>query len=283
MKLAYNPLRIFFLCLLLISPIPTYLGAQSNVLFADHVIKSLEPKWVNTKNIMTCDSFESKLKALFFESNLNFAVLFIHADISAKGKVSKTRIELQDIIGIVQKMPEGLKKELRSILKSDCFLNAWIPAKENGINRKYSVSYAITFNPLEEEIIQIPPPKTPTIPSPETTPAPPAPAPEKIVSIEHYPEFVGGHDSFLRYIDKHFTKPAEAVKHEIVGRVLISFIVNEDGTLSDIKPMLPLSRQLGYGIEEAMVEVFANMPPWTPAYQRNKAVKVRWTQPVMIK
>jgi len=97
--------------------------------------------------------------------------------------------------------------------------------------------------------------------------------------VETQPEFPGGHNEMMKFISKNFKYPEEARRHEITGRVLISYVVNEDGKVSDIKPLLPKERQLGYGLEEEAMRVISLMPDWTPGTQGGKAVKVRYTLP----
>jgi len=98
-------------------------------------------------------------------------------------------------------------------------------------------------------------------------------------STEVMPEFPGGIDSLMAFISRNFKYPEEARKNKISGRVLISFIVNVDGKLSDIKALLPKERQLGYGLEEEGIRVVSIMPDWIPGNQRGVPIKVRYTLP----
>jgi len=123
----------------------------------------------------------------------------------------------------------------------------------------------------------------------ETEVAPPPPPPAPIIKdpnegkifevVEVQPEFPGGHDEMMKFIAKNFRYPDEARRFEITGRVLISFVVDENGRITDVKALLPPDRQLGYGLEEEAARVVRMMPPWRPGQQRNKAVKVRYTLP----
>ena len=83
----------------------------------------------------------------------------------------------------------------------------------------------------------------------------------------------------LQFLANNIVYPDIAVKKNIQGRVAIQFVVNEDGTLSDFKVM----RGIGYGCDEEAIRVLRSMPPWKPAKQNGKTVKVLYTQPIMFK
>jgi TonB family protein len=95
-------------------------------------------------------------------------------------------------------------------------------------------------------------------------------APEKL------PEYPGGIAAFLQYIQANLKYPPQAVKDKIQGKVIISFIVDIDGTLTDVKVV----QGIGGGCDEEAVRLFENSPKWQPGYQNNKAVKVAFTMPI---
>lgn len=99
--------------------------------------------------------------------------------------------------------------------------------------------------------------------------------------VEQMPEYPGGEEAMMRFITKNFVYPSDAKRFEIEGRVLITFVVNEDGTISNVKPLLPEARRLGYGLEEEAMRVVKMMPNWKPGKQRNKAVKVQYILPIV--
>jgi hypothetical protein len=286
---------LFWLCLA--GCFPFIASAQEYVLEVSTLqIKVLNPAKADKKPQLRCEGeILGQCRGLAFLYTRKEALLTIHIDISDKGNVSKTRMVLQNSAGKEDKIPADLKNELNSIFKSACFQKNWEPAEVMGKKVNSTVTYRISFVEREPDIffdlIPEPPPPVPVIQIPDVAPPPPPPKPRDtshkkediFINEERQPQFRGGDDSLKRYIDRHFVKPADAVKYDIVGRVLISFIVNEDGTLSDVKPLLPKDKQLGYGIEEVLVELVQNMPLWTPGYQRDKPVKVRYTLPVMIK
>lgn len=108
------------------------------------------------------------------------------------------------------------------------------------------------------------------MPTTNTEPAKPATV---YTFVEQMPE--SGYD--LRdYMLKNMRYPDEAREKGIEGRVTVTFVVNEDGTINNPKVV----RSLGHGCDEEALRLVKNMPPWKPGRQNGKAVKVNFTQPV---
>ncbi len=101
-----------------------------------------------------------------------------------------------------------------------------------------------------------------------------------IIELETQPEFPGGLDSLSTFISKNVKYPKEALKKDVQGRVFISFVVNAEGYVEDVKPLLPPEKWLGHGLEEEAVRIVSSMPRWNPGIQDGKKVKVRYTLPI---
>ena len=99
---------------------------------------------------------------------------------------------------------------------------------------------------------------------------------EVFVVVEEQAEFPGGLDSMYAYIVKNLKYPEAAKEKGIEGRVFVSFIIEKDGSISNIL----IKRAIGGGCEEAAVEMIKNMPKWKPGKQRGKPVRVKYTVPV---
>lgn len=97
--------------------------------------------------------------------------------------------------------------------------------------------------------------------------------------VEVMPQFPGGQIAMLKYIMENMKYPEQAMKEGIQGRVAVSFIVEKDGSISDVKPILSVHPLLN---KEA-VRVVESMPKWTPGKQNGKPVRVRFNVPVMFK
>ena len=96
------------------------------------------------------------------------------------------------------------------------------------------------------------------------------------VSITKQPEFHGGMDRFYKYLAASVKYPEEAIKNNIQGKVFLSFIVEKDGQLKDIK----VERKLGGGTDEEAVRLLQNSPKWTPGYQDDEPVRVKYNIPI---
>ena len=97
--------------------------------------------------------------------------------------------------------------------------------------------------------------------------------------VEVMPQYPGGQIAMMKYIMENIKYPKQAVKERIQGRVTVRFIVEKDGSISDVKPILSVHPLLN---KEA-VRVVESMPKWTPGKQNGKPVRVRFNLPVMFK
>jgi len=88
--------------------------------------------------------------------------------------------------------------------------------------------------------------------------------------VDTLPQFPGGMKALGKYVDgKNHHYPKEARKNNIEGKVMIQFLINEDGTPSDFKVV----EGIGYGCDEAALEAFKKMPKWKPAMINGTPVK----------
>jgi protein TonB len=99
---------------------------------------------------------------------------------------------------------------------------------------------------------------------------------EVFVVVEEQAEFPGGLDSMYAYIVKNLKYPELAKEKGIEGRVFVSFIIEKDGSISNVK----ILRGIGGGCDEAAVEMIKNMPKWKPGTQRGKPVRVQFNLPI---
>ncbi|MDI1257069.1 MAG: energy transducer TonB [Flavobacterium sp.] len=94
-------------------------------------------------------------------------------------------------------------------------------------------------------------------------------------NVDVKPEFPGGAEAFYKYISKNFKIPDE---DSIKGKIIVQFIVEIDGTLSDIK----ILKDLGYGTGEEAIRALKNCPKWTPGFLKGKPVRVMYKLPIEI-
>ncbi|UEG52917.1 TonB family protein [Mucilaginibacter daejeonensis] len=101
---------------------------------------------------------------------------------------------------------------------------------------------------------------------------------EIFTSVEQLPEFPGGIDKFYKYLNKVLRYPAVAQENGVQGRVNVTFVVERDGSLTDVKAA---GRTLGSGLEEEAIRVLKSSPKWNPGKQNGRAVRVQYTVPVV--
>ena len=94
---------------------------------------------------------------------------------------------------------------------------------------------------------------------------------------DEMPKFPGGMQAMMKYLSTNVKYPVEAQKKGVSGRVIIQFVVMEDGTLGQEKVV----RGVDPLLDEEALRVVKAMPKWTPGVADGKTVKVRFTIPVM--
>ncbi len=97
-------------------------------------------------------------------------------------------------------------------------------------------------------------------------------------SVEIPPEPPGGMRSFMEYVSQNYEYPEKALEAGVNGQVQISFVVEEDGSLSDIR----LVRDLDYGTGEAAIRVLQSSGNWSPGIQNGRPVRVAYTLPIRL-
>lgn len=99
------------------------------------------------------------------------------------------------------------------------------------------------------------------------------------VTVEQNPEFIGGMKAFGKYLAENMRYPNTAVRAGIQGRVFVVFVVNKDGDITEAK----LVKGIGFGCDEEALRVVNQMPKWNAGKQNGKAVRVRFTLPIVFR
>ncbi|MEZ4936032.1 MAG: energy transducer TonB [Crocinitomicaceae bacterium] len=94
--------------------------------------------------------------------------------------------------------------------------------------------------------------------------------------VEQQPEFPGGFENMILYIQGNFVYPKEDFKNKIQGTVYIQFVIEKDGSVSNIRVIRGVSESL----DAEAIRVIQMMPKWEPGRQRGKAVRARFTLPI---
>ncbi len=99
---------------------------------------------------------------------------------------------------------------------------------------------------------------------------------EVFLVVEEDPEFPGGLDALSKFIADNIKYPQLAKENNITGRVFVSFVVEKDGRVGQVK----ILRDIGGGCGNEAVRVVKMMPKWKPGKQRGKAVRTQFNLPV---
>ena len=97
--------------------------------------------------------------------------------------------------------------------------------------------------------------------------------------VEEMPSYPGGEQKLMEYVAKNIKYPQIARETGIQGRVFVGFVVEPDGSVSNVKVL----RGIGGGCDEEAMRVVKGMPKWKPGKQRGKAVRVSYMLPVNFK
>ena len=100
---------------------------------------------------------------------------------------------------------------------------------------------------------------------------------DKVYDVcEQMPTYEGGDAALLKYLTDSVKYPELAKKHGVQGRVVIGFIVEKDGSLTDVKVLRAVDRAL----DAEALRVVKGMPKWIPGCQDEQLVRVRYNVPV---
>ena len=94
--------------------------------------------------------------------------------------------------------------------------------------------------------------------------------------VEQMPEFPGGMEALFKYMAENMKYPEDAKKQQVEGRVLVQFIVETDGSVSNTEVLMRVFPSL----DAEAVRVISGMPKWIPGKQNGTVVRVKYTIPV---
>lgn len=97
--------------------------------------------------------------------------------------------------------------------------------------------------------------------------------------VEQMPSFPGGNGALLEYLASHVKYPVVAQENGVQGRVIVSFVVEKDGSITDVRVV----RSVDPSLDREAARVVSSMPRWTPGKQNGSAVRVKYNVPVMFK
>ena len=103
---------------------------------------------------------------------------------------------------------------------------------------------------------------------------------EKVFEVvEQMPSFPGGDKALLEYLSNNIKYPVVAQENGVQGRVVVSFVVEKDGSITDVKVV----RSVDPSLDKEAARVVKSMPRWIPGKQNGSAVRVKYNVPVSFK
>jgi TonB family protein len=96
--------------------------------------------------------------------------------------------------------------------------------------------------------------------------------------VEVQPEFPGGITKLYVFIEKKIKISDEAKAAALKGKVFVTFVVEKDGRLTDVR----IIRDIGYSTKEAVLDVMKSCPNWNPAEHNGKKVRCQYSLPIII-
>lgn len=102
---------------------------------------------------------------------------------------------------------------------------------------------------------------------------------EVFTIVENQPEFPGGMAAFYKYVGDNMDYPSQARRMGIEGRVYVQFVVDTDGSVTEVKAV----KGIGAGCDEEAERVLREAPKFKPGKQRGRSVKVRMVLPIIFK
>lgn len=97
--------------------------------------------------------------------------------------------------------------------------------------------------------------------------------------VEQMPEYPGGMPALIEFLKSNIKYPKDAETQKVEGKVLVLFVVETDGNISDVK----VARKVFPSLDAEAVRVVQAMPKWAPGKIKGRSVKVRYTLPIMFR
>ena len=94
--------------------------------------------------------------------------------------------------------------------------------------------------------------------------------------VEQMPQYPGGPQALFTYLATRLQYPAVAEENGVQGRVIVTFVISEDGSVTDAK----IAKSVDPSLDKEALRLVRSMPKWTPGRQNGKAERVRYTVPV---
>ena len=153
----------------------------------------------------------------------------------------------------------------------------WTPAKQDGENVSSMLTLPVAFKLGDVPTVAVDAPEGKN----EVVDVKITAVDEEIYQVvEQVPEFKGGMDALMKYLSSNINYPQEAKDKNIQGKALIRFVVEKDGSITDVEVARSSGNDL---LDQESMRVVKSMPKWNPGKQSGRAVRTRFVLPVMFR
>ena len=97
--------------------------------------------------------------------------------------------------------------------------------------------------------------------------------------VEQMPEYPGGMPAMIEFLQTNIKYPEDAVKQKVEGRVMVQFVVETDGSISDVH----VAKQVFPSLDVEAIRVVQAMPNWVPGSEKGKVVRVKYNLPIVFR
>ena len=182
-------------------------------------------------------------------------------------KQKKAEVKRKEIV-------EPEKKEVVKEVKSSIKFTAPVIKKDNEVKPEEEGALDVKGNSDNGEILKV----TQRVADEPVKPAEEKPEVENKVFevVEQMPSFPGGPAALMKYLSENIKYPVVAQENGVQGRVVVSFVVERDGSITDVK----VARSVDPSLDREAMRVVRSMPHWIPGKQNGSAVRVKYNVPV---
>ena len=97
--------------------------------------------------------------------------------------------------------------------------------------------------------------------------------------VEQMPQYPGGMPAMVEFLQTNMKYPEDAAKQKVEGRVMVQFVVETDGSISDVH----VAKQVFPSLDAEAIRVVQAMPNWTPGKEKSNVVRVRYNLPIVFR
>ena len=98
-------------------------------------------------------------------------------------------------------------------------------------------------------------------------------------TVDQMPEYPGGMQAMIEFLQTNMKYPEDAAKQKVEGRVMVQFVVETDGSVTDVH----VAKQVFPSLDAEAIRVVQAMPRWTPGKDKGKVVRVKYNLPIVFR